>query len=98
LKQRDFITVVTEKGKIEEAQRAMRRLEKKKGEKWETEYFRQVEVDGNLEALSGLTKGVDIERLVGSTGVWRFDFGRERERRRRGYRGRGGREGRTPLG
>ena len=98
MKQRDFITVVTEKGKIEEAQRAMRRLEKKKGEKWETEYFRQVEVDGNLEALSGLTKGVDIERLVGSTGVWRFDFGRERERRRRGYRGRGGREGRTPLG
>jgi oxysterol-binding protein-related protein 9/10/11 len=97
LERGDFAAVVAEKAKVENAQRRLRKAERQHGVKWEPEFFKQVDADRQVEALSALVKELDEERLIGSTGAWRFDFAREEERRKRGERGRGVRDGTSPL-
>ncbi len=93
LKEGDQKNVVAEKAKIEDAQREMRKVEKEKGQQWEPRYFKGVGSDPVLELMSKSLDKIKAERLVGSTGIWRFkgegtDLGRGRSRV----------DKRTPLG
>lgn len=93
LHQGDQKQVVAEKGKLEDAQRQMRREEKEKGEEWRARYFTKAGTDPVLEQMSKQMDKSDAERLIGSQGVWRFK-GEGTE----SGRGRAGVDKRTPLG
>ena len=99
LRRGDYRGVVEEKSRVENAQRALRREERVKGDRWRPEYFRRMAVEGRVDEAIGMggdekneegqvfrelagRAGVDGKRLVGSTGVWRFDEGRGRSGRR----------------
>ena len=100
LRRGDYCGVVEEKSRVENAQRALRREERAKGEVWRSEYFRRMRTEGRVDEAIGMQEdekqgeegqvfrelargaGVDVKRLVGSTGVWRFDVERGRGERR----------------
>lgn len=70
----DMDTVSVEKGKIENAQRNLRALEKSEDRSWDRRYFTAVEgEDATLEAL-GKDAGVPLDGEQDKTGgLWRFD-------------------------
>ncbi|KAJ9632986.1 hypothetical protein H2204_007376 [Knufia peltigerae] len=80
----DQTATVAEKGKLEEAQRRMRKRERAAGQEWECTFFNRVgegedeETDPAVKKLFDVVAasedGADeVERLRGSNGVWRFD-------------------------
>jgi hypothetical protein len=69
----DMESTSTEKGKIEDEQRAMRRAEQEEGREWKRRYFKHVESDAlfdKLGPLCGQTTEADK-----TDGIWRFDEG-----------------------
>lgn len=70
----DMDLVAKEKGKIEQAQRAMRLKERAEGKPWERRYFTAVtDPDEALQALAanvGLSANGDADK---TGGLWRFD-------------------------
>ncbi|KAL7628324.1 Oxysterol-binding protein 4 [Parahypoxylon ruwenzoriense] len=73
----DMDLVGREKGKIEHAQRAMRKKEQAEGREWERRYFTALaEPDDTLEILApivGLNTNGDSDK---TGGLWRFDEGK----------------------
>jgi hypothetical protein len=67
----DMHTVSTEKSRIEEEQRAMRKVEKIEGTEWPTRYFTKVD---SWPILEDLVKqiGVDLQ-LEATKGMWKWD-------------------------
>ncbi|KAK3936804.1 protein kes1 [Diplogelasinospora grovesii] len=69
----DMRMVVTEKTKIEQAQRQMRTREKERNEKWEPLLFKSLDGDDH-EVFHDLTEGTDWRLQDDKTkGVWRID-------------------------
>lgn len=67
----DMDTVAVEKGKIENAQRELRRKEKSEGREWERKFFKRVPGCTTFEALAKpVGERIEIEK---TGGVWRFD-------------------------
>lgn len=65
--------VGTEKSRIENEQRAMRKKEQEEGRSWERSYFKTVEKDPLAEQL-GAKIGLSAETDAKQTGgIWRFD-------------------------
>ncbi|KAI0890959.1 Oxysterol-binding protein [Annulohypoxylon nitens] len=67
----DIFAVGHEKGKIENAQRTLRRQEKETGETWKRRYFTHVKEDPIAEKLSIKTKAAPVDEHDGM--IWKFD-------------------------
>lgn len=67
----DMDTVGVEKGKIENAQRELRRKEQSEGREWERRFFKRMPGCTTFEALAKpVGERIEIEK---TGGVWRFD-------------------------
>lgn len=89
LKDGDMAKTAEEKGKIEKAQREMRKVEQKEGKGWETRFFVRDENDELFQRVVGAQQEMERD-LTG--GVWKFDM-RRWEGAQRPFRGE-----LTPLG
>src|SRR5690606_5998023 len=72
LEKGDYEATSTEKSKIENEQRELRKKEKEEGIEWQRKYFTKVEQEDRFEKLaSKIGLSPDIEKTGG--GIWVFD-------------------------
>ncbi|OAL35988.1 hypothetical protein AYO20_04649 [Fonsecaea nubica] len=98
IRRTDHHAVVTEKSKLENAQRHLRKLEQKQGKRWETMFFNRCDgasdEDDVVEDLFNQLDDVEADRLRGTNGCWRFD----KEKEQRWRQGQGSWRPETPFG
>ena len=94
----DNNAVTTEKSKLENAQRQLRKQEQKEGKKWEAMFFDHCDAAADeedvVEKLLDQLDDHEAERLRGTDGCWRFN----KEKEQRWKNGQGSWRPETPFG
>jgi len=79
LRKNDFPLLVSEKSKLEKAQREMRKRERSEGRTWNPAYFKTCDLslnDKQFAALANHLSETEVRRLIGTNGCWRLDKAR----------------------
>jgi oxysterol-binding protein-related protein 9/10/11 len=94
----DSNSIITEKAKLETAQREMRKQEQKEGKTWEAMFFVRRDApeddDKVVKSLFDQLREHEVKRMRGTNGCWRFDSAKEQQWKN----GRGSFRPETPFG